>query len=84
MKRNTGDAKEKHARTNAKHHEAVALRAQWLIDNADKSKEDWNYKTNFRRDESKKKWKTNYIGTFAKQNSLRMKRIFGPAAFQSA
>ena len=35
-------------------------------------------------DESKKKWKTNYIGTFAKQNSLRMKRIFGPAAFQSA
>ena len=42
MKRNTGDAKEKHARTNAKHHEAVALRAQWLVDNPDKSKEDWN------------------------------------------
>ena len=53
MKRNTDDAKEKHARTNAKHHEAVALRAQWLNDNPDKGKEDWNYKTNLKEMQNK-------------------------------
>ena len=43
MKKDNDNAKEKHAKSNSKHQKAVALRTQWLKDNPDKKKEDWDY-----------------------------------------
>ena len=43
MKKDNDNAKEKHAKSNSKHQKAVALRKQWLKDNPDKKKEDWDY-----------------------------------------
>ena len=43
MKKNNDDAKKKHAASNPKHQKAVVLRTQWLKDNPDKKKEDWDY-----------------------------------------
>ena len=35
--------KKKHAASNPKHQKAVVLRTQWLKDNPDKKKENWDY-----------------------------------------
>ena len=43
MKHANDDSKTKHAKSNKKHQKAVALRAQWLEDNPEKKKSDWNF-----------------------------------------
>ena len=44
MKHDNTDSKNKHGETNTKHQKAVALRTQWLTDNPEKQKTDWNYR----------------------------------------
>ena len=54
MKYDNTDSKNKHASTNVKHQKAVALRTQWLKDNPEKKKEDWDYALHyFERNERK-------------------------------
>ena len=43
MKHANDNSKTKHATKNKKHQTAVALRAQWLEDNPEKKKSDWNF-----------------------------------------
>ncbi len=42
MKHANDNSKTKHATQNKKHQTAVVLRAQWLEDNPEKEKSDWN------------------------------------------
>jgi len=43
MKHANDNSKTKHATQNKKHQTAVVLRAQWLEDNPEKEKSDWNF-----------------------------------------
>ena len=76
MKKDNENAKEKHAKSNSKHQKAVALRTQWLKDNPDKKKEDWDYAIHLKAMNEKvtvkfKEEKTNTLTTFLTQPSAK-------------
>ena len=76
MTKDNDNAKEKHAKSNSKHQKAVALRTQWLKDNPDKKKEDWDYAIHLKAMNEKftvkfKEEKTNTLTRFLTQPSAK-------------
>jgi len=53
MKKDSDDAKGKHARLNDKHARAVVLRAKWLEENEGKARSDWDPKKHMKSMEEK-------------------------------
>ena len=69
MKHDNDNSKTKHATQNLKHQKAVALRARWLEDNPEKTKQDWNFAQNLKEMQKK------YVVEFKEEKANTLTRF---------
>ena len=72
---NNTNSKNEHGATNTKHQKVVALRTQWLKDNHEKQKNDWNYRVHLKEMEAStvgfQEVKTNTLTRFVRKQSTK-------------
>ena len=81
MKKNNDDAKKKHAASNPKASFQKRTANALCVKDLEKLNEEELKLLSLKDfwDATKKEWKKNVFGTFAKRNSVKMKKIFGLA-----